>query len=139
MTTTFENAKVGDRVYSLAVGWAKIISIEDYSFNGYPILLAGDAAKVLRLYNLFGSIYGCGDQVLFWDKPEIIAPSKPMEAPPVDTLVEVKLIHGWYKRYSAGVIEDGYLRVWPDGRTSHTSSDGDSYLVRYWRLIGDKS
>lgn len=138
MTTTFENAKVGDRVYSLVHGWTEIYSIKPQS--EYPIILKASGSSVLGSHTWDGSIYTGGDQVLFWDKPTIIAPERPQQAPPVDTLVEVFSVCGkWIKRYSAGKFDEyGNLMVWTFGASSHTA-EGDDAIARYreWRLIGD--
>lgn len=140
MTTTFENAKVGDRVYSLVLGrHLEIIRIDDnYCL---PIVLSAGNTHYHIGYDGCGANGKVVGQMYFWDKPEIIAPTKPehkREAPPVDTLVEVKGVYdSWIKRYSAGRISSGgYLACWNDGKTSRTA-DGDTSEWKEWRIPND--
>lgn len=137
MTTTFEDAKVGDRVYSLVVGrFLEIVDINRHS--NYPIRLAGNYACT------YSGRHYCagGDQTYFWGKPDIIAPNKPLIIPPVDTLVEVENTQTVrsVKRYSAGrLAPDGIsLLCWSEGRTSITaSSEYDTTPWKVWRVAGE--
>jgi hypothetical protein len=137
MTTTFETAKVGDRVYALARGWTTIEEIGG-SMAGFPIVTSGTYT-----YSLDGRYLVGGDQVLFWDKPTITAPAKPEPkvapkvAPPVDTLVEVTDSHGdKCNRYSAGRIVDDVILCWSEGRTSKTASNKhDTTAWKSWRIV----
>lgn len=74
METTFENAKVGDKVWSIQCGWGRISEILP---GGYPITVEFNPFKC------DGFTY-CGkfritdnDQSLFWDEVKIEAPVKP--------------------------------------------------------------
>ena len=74
MTTTFETAKVGDRVWSSTRGWGEITRIENHS--NYPITVKYDSSGFGKF--TFG---GCllingAMQGLFWDEIVIEAPVK---------------------------------------------------------------
>jgi hypothetical protein len=140
MTTTFENAKVGDRVYSLATGWGEIERIDDWDYYSIRAKFNCAVSHLFCGFTRDGKIHRHGDQVLFWDKPTIVAPAKPepkREAPPVDTLVEVKKNDGTFvNRYSAGELnEDGYLRCWSFGATSKTAEQSTQLWTQEWRVI----
>ena len=74
MTTTFENARVGDRVYDYAQdAWTTIIEID-------KVFLITEIRSRKHAYYLDGSsvhLARLGEQVLFWSKPEVIAPPQP--------------------------------------------------------------
>lgn len=139
MTTTFENAKVGDRVYSLRLGRFLPIKRIDDSYC-LPIVLGAGCTEYYLGYD------GCAEsgkvlgQTYFWDKPTIIAPEQPKpkrEAPSVDTLVEVRDCdhHEWIKRYSSGKLEGDRLFCFVCGATSKTE---DSYTAwSQWRIAED--
>jgi hypothetical protein len=82
MTTTFENAKVGDRVYDYAqAAWTTILEID-------KVFITTEIRSRKHAYYLDGSsvhLARIGEQVLFWGKPEVIAPPQPPR---------MKLIHG---------------------------------------------
>ena len=74
MTTTFENAKVGDRVYDYAQdAWTTILEINkgflvtEIRSRKHAYYLDGSSVHLARL----------GEQVLFWDKPKVTAPLQP--------------------------------------------------------------
>ena len=81
-TTTFENARVGDRVYDYAQdAWTTIIEID-------KVFLTTQIRSRKHAYYLDGSsvhLARLGEQVLFWGKPEVIAPPQPPR---------MKFIHG---------------------------------------------
>lgn len=75
METTFENAVVGDRVWSLLHGWGTVTEIKIYlvvefkTNTSYVSCWFGfDGVKN-------GSLYG--SQILFWDEISIITPERP--------------------------------------------------------------
>jgi hypothetical protein len=82
MTTTFENAKVGDRVYDYAqAAWTTIVEID-------KVFITTKIRSRKHVYYLDGSsmiLSQLGEQVLFWDKPKVTAPPQPPRT---------KLIHG---------------------------------------------
>ena len=79
MTTTFENAKIGDKVYDYYYDqYGRVIEIGEYSIT---VQLALNSGKFV--YDKNGRV--SNTRILFWDKPEIIAPEQPPR---------MKLIHG---------------------------------------------
>ena len=73
--TTFENAKVNDRVYSLQYGWGIIEEIN--IFNNFQLNVKFDD-YYCGSYNYYGLEYrNIKQRDLYWDRPEIIAPEKP--------------------------------------------------------------
>ncbi|MCI4409003.1 MAG: hypothetical protein JHC26_07915 [Thermofilum sp.] len=80
--TTFENAKIGDRVFSHTFGWGVIDEINEDS--SYPIMVSFDTD-----YDSFTmeGVYRKGTpiQCLFWDEVKIEAPKKP---------IKMKLVNG---------------------------------------------
>ena len=82
MTTTFENAKVGDHVYDYAqAAWTTIIEID-------KVFITTKIRSRKHVYYLDGSsmiLSQLGEQVLFWDKPKVTAPPQPPRT---------KLVHG---------------------------------------------
>lgn len=101
MTTTFENARVGDRVWCSINGWG-IVSLIDKGSN-YPIEVYFDNGQD-DSYTFCGNAFVHSVwRTLFWDEVEIIAPPQPKR---------MKLVHG--------------VEV-PD--ISFTPSVGDSYYT----------
>ena len=137
MTTTFETAKVGDRVYSLLHGRG-VIEENNPCASHYHIRAKFDKSSLL--FTVDGKYQAQDpDRCLFWDKPTITAPAKPEPkvAPPVDTLVEVRDHTGsWLKAYSAGkLLSDGFLRVYTGGRTSKTALSETYHAYDDWRIV----
>jgi hypothetical protein len=85
MTTTFETAKVGDRVYSIPFGWGEIEHIDE--FSSYPINVHFFSDIVdIQYYTYQGYFHtDVPIQSIFWDEVYIEAPTKP---------VGVKVING---------------------------------------------
>jgi hypothetical protein len=84
MTTTFETAKVGDRVFSHTFGWGKIERVSMYT--KHPINVRFSLDNSVSSFTVEG--YHRADlqiQSLFWDECTIEAPAKP---------ITMKLIHG---------------------------------------------
>ena len=90
--TTFENAKVGDKVYDIRYGEGEIISIKESSEHPVGVGFPNIPYKIIYKFN--GLEYrDHKNRILFWDKPQIIAPprSKPVEmvkVAPYATLVK---------------------------------------------------
>lgn len=131
-TTTFENAKVNDKIWSIEYRrWFTItrihnncITISDDDFTTYC--------------NFDGSRYNTNDkfQSYFWDEIEIIAPVKPLPKLKVDTKVIV-----WndntsrkHNAYFSHFNDKGRICTFIDGRTSW--STGGSYIPSwdFWEL-----
>jgi hypothetical protein len=84
MTTTFETAKIGDRVYSHTFGWGSIECIDPESL--FPIEVRFPNFGVYETFTLKGYCYdSLPVQSLFWDEVAIEAPVKP---------VSTKIING---------------------------------------------
>jgi hypothetical protein len=84
MSTTFENAKIGDKVYSTVLGWGEIESID--MSNSYPILVRFFHDNSSTGYTIEGYYYSnIPIQSLFWDEVVIEAPKKP---------IGVKMVNG---------------------------------------------
>jgi hypothetical protein len=77
MTTTFESAKVGDRVYSHTFGWGEIEYVNEYS-HFYTIHARFFHTNETKGFTLEGYLYSdLQIQSLFWDEVTIEAPKKP--------------------------------------------------------------
>jgi hypothetical protein len=78
MTTTFESANVGDRVYSIPFGWGEIREISEDSQNVYYIHVYFENHGYEQ-YTLDGYFHNITHiQSLFWDEVYIKAPAKPI-------------------------------------------------------------
>ena len=131
MTTTFETAQVGDRVWGLNYGWA-IVSHIDLG-SKYPI--------VVNFSGRIGSFTYDGKntevqltQSLFWDEVIITPPPKPLHNLEVDTKVLV-----WdsdetmkFKRYFSHFDKFGNIYVFVNGLTSW--HDGIAVRHTHWEL-----
>ena len=125
--TTFENAKVGDRVWCLLYGWQTIEST-DFNIN-YPI------ATKKGTYTYDGKVQlSSQNRTLYWDEIVITPPSKPLPKLEVDTKVLV-----WdddetmkQKRYFSYFDSNSNIYVFVHGGTSWTSSQTAKY--HNWEL-----
>jgi len=125
----FRDAKVGDRVWSPIGGWGTVISTSCNSKHpDYPIEIKydvydrgvydrGDKSSTLRTFRHDGSVFGDGNQVLFWDEVKIIPPPKPKRKAKkhlVGTLVFNKLDPGrnptYYKDQDI-YVTDGLIKI----------------------------
>lgn len=72
---TFEDAKVGDRVYCLMYGWGAIYTI-DCTLT-YPVMVKFDNGRKEQ-FSTYGEfdVDSNNEQVLFWDVPAIEAPKR---------------------------------------------------------------
>jgi hypothetical protein len=78
-STTFENAMVGDKVYSPTFGWGEIREISEDSQNVYYIHVYFDNHG-FEQYTLDGYFHSTPHtQSLFWDEVFIKAPAKPVK------------------------------------------------------------
>jgi hypothetical protein len=80
-TTTFEDAKVGDKVYSVAFGWGEVVCTD--GFEHYPIGVRFQSAVIDTHYFTLGGCYYTDNpiQSLFWNEVHIKAPVKPVIIP----------------------------------------------------------
>lgn len=94
--TTFENAKVGDRVWDLRHGWGTVNSRQDNA--PCPLSVWFDAGNCLG-FSFDGHSYS-QKRTLFWDEIKF-------EAPPRPARKIKKVVEGWVNVYadkSIGVI-----------------------------------
>lgn len=132
MTTTFETAKVGDKVWDFMFGVGKVVDI----INGeYPIVVdfENERYKVIEQFTYEGTLYKFpGTQTLFWSEIEIVAPRKPL---PKDTKVYV-WVDGGSKlaRHISHFNEQGRAVCYNDGQTSWTTS-GHTSSWDFWELV----
>jgi len=78
--TTFENAKVGDNVWSIIHGWGKIVEICCDQFPNsrakrFPIAVQFSHSR--ETFNTEGKQYDGCYQCLFWDEVKITPPERP--------------------------------------------------------------
>jgi hypothetical protein len=87
-TTTFEDAKVGDKVYSPAFGWGEISYI--YTSKKYPLSIKFYDDPDEDYEFTFEGYYfkDVPRQSLFWDEVHIKAPIKPVK------LATTKIVNG---------------------------------------------
>lgn len=136
MNTTFENAKVGDKVWSIRNGDCIISSI-DYK-STYPIDTLTENGEE-HSFTLAGK-YGSSDQLrsLFWSNPNIIAPEEPTRLPTL--MVDTKLVvwsdkqskeHAHFSHFN----DNGRCVCFHNGSTSWTTE----YLASwdYWELADE--
>ena len=134
--TTLHNAKPGDRIYSMVHD--RFLTVKTIGRIHARCYIEFEDGPMCTMDGKHYSDKGV--QTYFWDKPEVVAPVKPVKpvyVPKNDVLVEVR--HGspdsnWVKRYSAGRISHGMLWCWDDGRTSLTAGgENDTSLWSIWR------
>ncbi len=132
MTTTFEKAKVGDKVWGVSRGWGEIRKIESDG-NTYPLDVYFDKGESFSFNRAGKYLVGDKFQSLFWDEVKIVAPEQPKQVPPKDAKVLVWDTSGFKKnpRYSTGNLDTcGRLLCYDSGRTSW--SDGDDGTATPW-------
>lgn len=84
MTTTFENAKVGDKVWDYHFGWGEIVDIESICL--FPLSVSFLTRAPLT-YTFTGAFQETLNQTLFWDEIKFKVPTQPIQ-------VKMKMIHG---------------------------------------------
>lgn len=134
MTTTFETARIGDRVWSVEYGWGVIDSI---SQSVYPLrvrFIGYSNADMYIYFDLKGLRPNGGkNQTLFWDEVKIDAPKKPLPVLDIDTKVIV-----WNgntpktKRYFSHFNSLGEIVCFINGKTSWTTENVSEWP--YWEL-----
>jgi len=98
METTFENAKVGDRVWSFGYGWG---TIQQINTNKYPLLICFDnyqseALEKVVCYTKKGTEFlDNSNPTLFWDEIKFTIPTRPKR--------KVKK-EGWINIYKIGEL-----------------------------------
>jgi hypothetical protein len=89
MSTTFEKARVGDKVFSHTFGWG-VIEYINSNDNLYPIYVNfHDVVGLICRYSFKGYYDSdSGMQSLFWDEVVIEAPKKPKK------YINIKVVNG---------------------------------------------
>lgn len=134
-TTTFENAKVNDKIWSIK--YRRWFTITRIHTNCITI----SDGNITTYCNFDGSRYNTNDkfQSYFWDEIEIIAPVKPLPKLKVDTKVIVwnneDNISRKYHAYFSHFDNTGKIRTFIDGKTSW--SNNNSYMPSwdFWELV----
>jgi len=134
MTTTFETAKIGDRVWSVEYGWGVIQSVLHAYVNLIQVKFAGDFCIA---FSLSGSqLPWCETQTLFWDEVVIKVPVKPLPELEIDTKVLV-----WndpsekHRRHFSHFSNDGRVHTFDAGSTSFSKLHRNSVTGwDYWEL-----
>ena len=135
MTTTFETAQVGDKVFDIKHGWGLIIEI--FSKNMRPITV--QFSKCDRRSYMFNGKYSETDktQVLFWDEVIITPPPKPLPKLEVDTKVLVWDISPTEKTkaYFSHFDKHGKAVTFRYGKTSWSRNNDETLFTwQHWEL-----
>lgn len=130
MTTTFETAQVGDKVWCLYYNkWFTITNIRKE--DAYPI------KTEINSYTLDGRLNTHSIRTLFWDEVAITPPEKPLPKLEVDTKVLVwDTQDSKVKRYFSHFDKDGTINVFASGTTSWNYNITLPY--NYWELVKDE-
>ena len=128
--TTFEDAKVGDKVWDLFHNrWSTIGAIVEE--DNFPI------KTEITSYTMKGSTIKNGGRTLFWDEVIITPPEKPLPKLEVDTKVLVWDNSNCIKRkgHFSHFDEKGKMHVFASGTTSWSHKEIVPY--NYWKLAKD--
>lgn len=124
---TFENAKVGDKVYCLKHGKGIIINIGSIQSHNYPLGVKFDYNSTYS-YTLDGkSLTADKNPILYWSKPEIIAPEAPKR-------MVIKTISRWINIYSDGIgvyIYDTQLEATKHNAIARGNSKAVEFIITY--------
>ena len=107
--TTFENSKVGDRVWSIEWGWGNIKEIYDLELNKKMFVRFKTAGFN---YFLNGKWIEDSNQTLFWDEIKIVPPERPKRK-------VVKFV----RRYGVYTKNGDVLNTFRDKADAHTFSE----------------
>ena len=131
--TTFENAKVGDRVFHYRYGWSTITNIREES--NYPIIIDYDFSFT---YEGFAN-KSDKNRTLFWDEIVITPPEKPLLKLEVDTKVLVRdtLSSEPLRRYFSHFEKNGQIATFAEGVTSWSVHDKPTIVWNFWELAKD--
>lgn len=130
--TTFENAKVGDKVWCLYFEeWSTITDINMEC--KYPI------QTDLNYYTIDGRMRIKRGRTLFWDEVIITPPGKPLPKLEVDTKVLVwdypdeEPTRGHFSHFE----KNGQIATFSLGRTSWSIENNPVMVWEYWELAKD--
>ena len=131
--TTFEDAKVGDRVFHYKYGWKTISHIKEES--SYPIIIDYDFSYT---YNGFAEKTDSNPSI-FWDEIVITPPEKPLLKLEVDTKVLVRdtLSSEPLRRYFSHFEKNGQIATFAEGVTSWSVHDKPTIVWNFWELAKD--
>ena len=133
MTTTFETARIGDKVWCMRSGWGEIR--DTHWTNRYPIYVYFPNDE-FKLYTADG-FYDDDDisQTLFWDEVKIVAPQKPLPELEVDTKVLVWGNNNIKHRGHFSHFSNGRIYTFDSGSTSFTKLHSNSVTGwPHWEL-----
>ena len=132
--TTFEDAKVGDRVWCILYGWGTIANISSNIIR--PLEVAFEHNNLFYMRNGKCSEIDV-NQSLFWDEVVITPPEKPLPKLEVDTKVLVwdNRRRQHIKRHFSHFDKDGTINVFANGTTSWNYNITVPYC--YWELAKD--
>ena len=133
----FGNAKVGDKVFDVRLGWGEIIDI-CFEDNGLVYVGFKGWTEAYNLYGVYNISYDKRPS-LYWNEFEV--PEEAFEKPSpkleIDTPVLVSSKEGdeGYKRHFAGWTKDGRMKCWRNGHTSWSAGGKEDYSIwNYWKL-----
>jgi hypothetical protein len=96
--TTFENARVGDRVCDVVYGWGTVSRIDEGAIFPVRVEFRKNHRKFTITYFFSGQQTHGRPQTLFWDEIPIIAPPRPKR-------LVTKTAVGWMNVYPSNVFE----------------------------------
>ena len=119
MTTTFEDAKVGDQLWSVEFGWGEVVSRDTLS-QCFTVEFNHDEFETYSFKGTRKRPIREKMQTLFWDEVKFKAPVKPLPDLEVDTKVLVWRDDGTkHNRYFAGwSAVNGLIMTYDYGATS---------------------
>lgn len=126
--TTFENAEVGDKVWSIELGWGKVITRHrdaiTVEFDNGTVGGFLATYKNSGVYNFSGWGKDIAKRTLFWDEIKPLeAPYKPVRKPKRPKLKQddVVLLHDGIRYHVDGADQD-VLYIFPSGMSSKTTN-----------------
>lgn len=131
MSTTFENAQIGDKVWCMAEGWGVVDDIDEYAHFPLHVSFPNDGYEMYTLDGIYDNNHKV--QTLFWDEVVFKAPTKPLPALDVDTEVLVWMHPSEkHRRHFSHFNSQRKIHCFVNGRTSWTTKQTSDWL--YWEL-----
>ena len=134
MTTTFETAKVGDRVWSMEYGWGEIVPTTAGETDTIKVMFIDGPSSTYTLEGrrLFTHMRPrcSANQTLFWDEVVIEAPQKPLPVLEVDAKVLVWFNPDKKHKRHFSHFGNGVIWTFDAGSTSFTRLHKSS--ISYW-------